>query len=536
MAVAYLVSGDVARQWSGTFYTLALVSNYPHYMATIYRAYGRGDRAAHHVWTWYGTAMLVLLGLLAHVDLRLLPWVFTAYIMWSPWHYTGQNFGLMMMFLRRGGLDISARERRYLRTAFVASYVMLIATFNEGASADPLVFSLALPAFVARGLGGSAALVFVVAGVSMLVSLSRRAPGSALLAPSVLYLTQALWFVAPATFAWVTDAAAPQTRYSSGILAVMHAMQYLWITQYFARREQGASWAPARYWLAVVAGGTALFLPIPWLASYVGHVDFTASMLIVASVVNLHHFMLDGVVWKLRDPRVANALTAPAAPVASVAQSVPATRGRRVVVAAVIAALVSLAAIDQWRYRLVSRGSSAEALQTAVRLNPFDSAAQMRLLRVLVDNGRQDEARTHLDRMIAARPGDIDALVNAGVLARQTNRPNDAVSYWQRALDQDSDLFHVHLYLAELLDAQGRSADAIPHYRAYLELVIEQKAHVPPDPSVVISVIVKFGQALAGTGQLDQARTEFDLAIRMARQTGLLDLETIARRQRDSTR
>ena len=60
----------------------------------------------------------------------------------------------------------------------------------------------------------------------------------------------------------------------------------------------------------MVIGGLALFLPVPWLASYGAHVDFTASVLIVTAVVNLHHFMIDGVVWKLRDPRVSRALTA----------------------------------------------------------------------------------------------------------------------------------------------------------------------------------------------------------------------------------
>ena len=29
----------------------------------------------------------------------------------------------------------------------------------------------------------------------------------------------------------------PQNRYSSGVLAVMHSAQYLWITSYYARRE-----------------------------------------------------------------------------------------------------------------------------------------------------------------------------------------------------------------------------------------------------------------------------------------------------------
>ena len=70
--------------------------------------------------------------------------------MWSPWHYTGQNFGVLMMFLRRAGVDVSAEERRRLHLAFLASFIMLLAAFNTGASADPLVLSLGLPPISAR--------------------------------------------------------------------------------------------------------------------------------------------------------------------------------------------------------------------------------------------------------------------------------------------------------------------------------------------------------------------------------------------------
>ena len=88
---------------------------------------------------------LVAVGVAAHFQLGLLAWLFTAYVMWSPWHYAGQNFGLSMMFLRRAGVDVTPRERRWLHLAFVASYVMLLAAFNEGPSQDPLMLSLGLP-------------------------------------------------------------------------------------------------------------------------------------------------------------------------------------------------------------------------------------------------------------------------------------------------------------------------------------------------------------------------------------------------------
>jgi tetratricopeptide (TPR) repeat protein len=531
LAVAYALSGDAARQWSGAFYMLALVANYPHYMATVYRAYGRADRSAHQRWTVYGTAALALLGVAAHLDVRLLPWLFTAYVMWSPWHYTGQNFGLLMMFVRRAHLQVEEATRRRLHVAFVASYVMLLASFNEGPSPDPLVLSLGLPADAARAVAVAAGLVFVTVGLMGFWPLWKQAPARALLAPAVLYLSQALWFVAPTALASLTGLAVPQTRYSSGILAVMHSLQYLWITQYFARREQGAGWSAQRYWLTLGAGGMALFLPVPWITSYVGHVDFTASMLIVTAIVNLHHFMIDGVVWKLRDARVARTLTtAPAERVESAESGQPAQPVfKRLAAGAAVAALVGLAAVDQWRYRLTSRESDAASLQEAIRLNPYDDAVQVRLLRALVNTGQNEAARAHLDQMLAARPDDVDALVNAGVLARRTGRPDDAARYWQRALDLDPVATHVQLYLAELRDEQGQADAAGRHYRMYLELVVDQRARVAPDPRVVIPVVLRFGDALERTGHAAEARGQFELAVRLARQTGLRDLEARAR-------
>src|SRR5208283_5426886 len=100
----------------------------------------------------------------------------------------------------------------------------------------------------------------------------------------------------------------PQTRYSSGILAVLHSAQYLWITSYYQRREARAAgqsdWRMATYFLTLVAGGIALFIPGPWIVSRVLHFDFTTSFLIFTAVVNIHHFILDGALWKLRDSRI----------------------------------------------------------------------------------------------------------------------------------------------------------------------------------------------------------------------------------------
>lgn len=527
LAIAYSLSGDTARLWSSAFYSLALFVNYPHYMATIYRAYRQGAWRQHVPYTVWATLALVAAGAAAHFDTRLVPLLFTAYVMWSPWHYSGQNYGLLMMFAKRAGYQLAQPEQRLLKAAFVASYVMLLASFNNGPSADRLVWSAGLPSIAARAIGGVALIVFLF-GIGLTVfRLVSQHKGASIAPPLLLVTTQTIWFVGPAAVSAVVGAAAPQARYSSGVLALMHSAQYLWITQYFSKREQSAEWSSQRYWMAVIAGGIALFLPIPWAASMLAHLDFTTSMLIVTAVVNIHHFMIDGVVWKLRDKRVSAALTTDAATTSAPIAS-PHIGRRRALVAVAVITLVALAAVDQWRYRLTLNEVDAAALQQAIAINPYDAPAHSKLLTTLIESGREDDARQQLDALIRLQPRNVDALVNAGVLARRSGRTNDAIANWDRALQVDANQPSVQLYLAEALHESGRAADAALHYRQYLEAVTRGQITTPA-PEVVAAVVLKFGDALEQAGQAADARTQFDLAARIAKQAGASEVEAQAR-------
>src|SRR5271165_1558494 len=310
LLVSYLSIASNARAWSVAFYVLALFFNYPHYMATIYRAYHREeDFHKYRIFTVHLTGLILLTLILAHSWARILPWIFTIYLTWSPWHYSGQNYGLFMMFARRAGAKPSEAVRRALYGAFAVSYLILFLGFHTGTSGDPLFISLGIPAIVSRWEQiALVAAFFVLAGFG-LWQLAKETGWRKLLPSLTLFSSQFLWFLLPAGISLIRGLEIPQSRYSSGVLAVMHSAQYLWITSYYARREAVGenkhTWRVWGYFAVLIAGGIALFVPGPWLASRVFHHDFTTSFLIFGALVNIHHFLLDGAIWKLRDGRIA---------------------------------------------------------------------------------------------------------------------------------------------------------------------------------------------------------------------------------------
>src|SRR5579863_5130867 len=174
LLLSYFSLASNARAWSIAFYVLALFFNYPHYMATIYRAYHRSeDFQKYRTFTVHTTGLILLTLLLSHYWLRLLPWIFTIYLTWSPWHYSGQNYGLFMMFARRAGAHPDKAGQRALYGAFIVSYLILFLGFHTGPSTDPLFLSLGIPTVVSRWEQIVLVLAFVALSIFGLSRLAR---------------------------------------------------------------------------------------------------------------------------------------------------------------------------------------------------------------------------------------------------------------------------------------------------------------------------------------------------------------------------
>lgn len=579
LLAGFFAASSHGRAWSVAFYFLALLSNYPHFMATVYRAYHKRDEfQKYRLYTIHVALLLALTGVAAHVWYALLPWIFTLYICWSPWHYTGQNFGLLMMFARRTGVTPTETERGALHLSFIASYILLMLSFHTGPSADSMILSLGLPSVLTLPARVALAAFFLATSAWALVSMARRSSLRSVAPVVTLAVTQFLWFLLPAMIELASGREIPQTRYSSGILAVLHSTQYLWITSYYQRKEARASgdtqWTMQRYLVTLLAGGIALFIPGPWLVSRAFHADFAASFLTFTALVNIHHFILDGAIWKLRDSRIASLLIggrqdAPSAAgigrrraTTSALRLTGNTRTARALRISVFAMLFIWAAIDQLHFWWSSEAGNLAGLQRAAMMNPADSAVQERLAhaetlagqkdaalaalqraaainpaslalqesygRGLIEARRDAEAYAQFQKIVAHWPKNADALVDAGMLAHRLGRDEEAVDDWQKAIDADPRQANAQLYIAQALDQQGELQAAARHYRAYLEIVASQRPRNAANAGVLLAAFIKVADADAAANHAADAEQGYKSAANFAHRAGEKTLESLA--------
>jgi tetratricopeptide (TPR) repeat protein len=583
LLIAYAVLASSVRTWSVLFYALAIFFNYPHYMATIYRAYHRAeDCEKYRIFTVHTTALVLITLVVSHFWVWLLPWIFTIYLTWSPWHYSGQNYGLFMMFARRAGANPDKRTRGALYGGFIVSYLVLFLGFHTGPSTDPLFVSIGIPAIVSRWEQIILLAAFAVLSFYGLSRLTRETGWRPLLPSFTLFSSQFLWFLLPAAISLLKHLDIPQSRYSNGVLAVMHSAQYLWITSYYARREATndaektqRSWRPLAYFAALVAGGIALFIPGPWLASRAFHYDLTTSFLIFGALVNIHHFILDGAIWKLRDGRIASlllnskekveqAMVNASGPVTSrmrwLAGNTPGSR-RLQVSAAVL--LLTWGSVDQVHHYLSLRSEDMTSLQRAAVLDAFDSQLQMRLgrkemesgnseqaesawrramqtspsdpgpkqalLKFLLEQKRFDEALSLTETSLKSSPSDPNLLVNHGILSLQFDHPNQALEDWNQALKIDPNQNLAHLYLAHELDREGKAQEAATHYRAFLEQISRRDGRKKPvAPELIIGIVLRMADCQARSSQSDLALKSYQMAETLAAATKQPKLESVA--------
>jgi len=579
LMLAYFSSAASTLTWSVAFYVLALFFNYPHYMATIYRAYHREqDFQKYRIFTVHITFLIALTVVLSHMWIRALPWIFTIYLTASPWHYSGQNYGLFMMFARRAGAQPTRMEQRALYAAFLLSYAILFLNFHTGLSADPLFVSLNIPARFSAWAQVMLAGVFVLCSAYGLYRLLTQVGFRRLIPSLTLFSTQCVWFLVPTLLSLVDRFQVPQSRYSTGVLAVMHSAQYLWITSYYAKREavadEGQPWRPLAYFTILVAGGIALFIPGPWLSSLVFHFDFTRSFLLFTALVNIHHFILDGAIWKLRDGRIAALLVNSRAQITDsaivardrtltalswLASPHSAARALRVSTAL---ALLAWGCVDQVHYYLALHSESLDDMRRAAALAPYDAPLQMRLarqameeddpqdsaaawgyavkadpadpgprdawLKYLTQEKRLDEAYQLTGSWLKLVPHDTALLVNHGILAQQFGHTAEAEQSWQKALILDPSQAEADLYLASALEKDGKLEAAISHYEAYLAKMSQRPADTLPPAANLISVALKVADCNSRAHHPDVALQFYKMARTLAAQMQEKKLESFA--------
>jgi tetratricopeptide (TPR) repeat protein len=325
------------------FLVLLFFCNYPHYMATLHRIYRtRAQIERYKVFSIYLTGLLVLTALLGHLMAAV--WVkvlYTVYFTWSPFHYTGQNYGISLMYLRRGGTQPSNGERWLLYLAFIACFLMYATAINTDIGIAPVFpfHSLGIPRPLGRAVFLALLAVAIVCGGAFLWQIVRRAAGQTLVPVLLLMGSQFAWFAAATGVPMFATDLGLQWLPIEGlfpVIAFLHCAQYLGVTAYYAKRDRMSEqreFSVLRYLAVLILGAVFLWIGTTRVLSQAFALDYGISFFLMLSLINIHHFLMDGAIWKLRDGRLAQLLLAPERPlrkteVAPTAQSAQKREGR----------------------------------------------------------------------------------------------------------------------------------------------------------------------------------------------------------------
>ncbi len=317
---------DIRLGWGGIFAPIAMMFfGIPHHGATLVRVYEhRADRRAYRLFSVYATILIWGAFVVAVHDAVFGSLMMTIFLTWSPWHYTAQNYGIALMFLGRAGVTISRLEKRLIYSTFILSYALAFASMHTTGNArqyswvstpsDGYQFlSLGLP--YPNLLLGAITLTYAGVIVAILVLLLRRASLRAIAPTAIMMLSQAFWFSLPviiSTFQIRTgfDGWEQNPEYYFLWVGMAHAIQYLWITHYYAKKSSDWSGSTAYFAKAFAAGAAIWTVPsLIFAPEFLGRLTFGAGLgELIGATVNLHHFVLDGAIWKLRNVKIAKVL------------------------------------------------------------------------------------------------------------------------------------------------------------------------------------------------------------------------------------
>ena len=301
------------------FMFFTIVINHPHFMASYRLLYRSREQILTYRWSAIGVPIILTLLSIAvllsgatdrtllegdrSLGARLLEAMNVVVMVYLGWHYNLQAWGIICTYLFLGNLRLDSKEKWMIKSGLLvlvgmhallwiaASPLMVTYKSVEAAcvSITPFVPFIVFPFFIAGGLGF----------YRLAIRTGKRIPLNAL----VPWLAVYVWYYGVLSYHDIVGV--------SIVVQLAHALQYLVVTTRVEANvgekkhgRNGLVFTMTVYLFLLALGYLVFELPgIIGMQTELTTVYKSGLILLVISI-NLHHFFIDGAVWKISNPEV----------------------------------------------------------------------------------------------------------------------------------------------------------------------------------------------------------------------------------------
>lgn len=286
--------------------------NFPHFAATNYQLYQSKENLKRYPFTAIILPFLIFAGIIICFlsPVGLTPLIVKLFIVWSPFHYTGQNLGITMIYARRANIRIEKGFRFALSGFLYSSFITQYSELETQTGSLPF-FGVSFPLFGIPHWIPKVALGFTILfGLALLFFSMQWMRRNSRFIPWIVTipaLSQLIWTILGArNFSF------------QALLPIFHGLQYLllaWSIQiavgankvHEENRAKFLATTSLKWMIINILGGAILFYAVPRSISRLGwDLAFCNAVFFVA--FQLHHFIIDGVIWRLRGASEKSAL------------------------------------------------------------------------------------------------------------------------------------------------------------------------------------------------------------------------------------
>ena len=290
---------QVSRQMYDNVPYFILLCNSAHFAASTVRLYTKPHSKESLPFLTMAFPVIVLSVLtlcLYEVD-RLGDHLTSLYLTWSPYHYAAQAYGIAVIYSYRSGCQLSTGNKKLLW------WVSMLPFFHNFFHGPRVGLHWLLPADLLANPTVDSALSLASANLPTLayiaiaiffvkVWFSRSGPMPVISILAVI--TNGIWFflLPEYGFVWAT---------------IFHGVQYMAIVMIFHVRDRSQqpgrkhSWFYHTVWFYSISVllAYALFhcLPLAYVFAGFGVIE---SVLLVTATINIHHFIVDAYIWRLK--------------------------------------------------------------------------------------------------------------------------------------------------------------------------------------------------------------------------------------------